>query len=75
MADFGEVRMWAAEPLHTATGDLNGRCTALLGLADEVDSAGATPSWTGETAVAAAQRLTLLRDGLEDDLAEVSALR
>ncbi|MGQ0839227.1 hypothetical protein [Actinokineospora sp.] len=74
-AGFGEVRMWDAEPLHTATGELNGRCTLLLGLADEVDAVAATPSWMGETAVSAADRLRLLRDGLEDDLAEVAALR
>ncbi|WP_172803291.1 alpha/beta hydrolase [Alloactinosynnema sp. L-07] len=34
-----------------------------------------TPRWAGETSAAAAQRLALLREGIEDDVAEVSALR
>lgn len=75
MVNFGEIRTWDAESLHTAAGELNGRCTALLGLADELDGAGMTPRWAGETAAAAAQRLALLREGIEDDVAEVSALR
>lgn len=75
MVAFGDVRHWRADPLHEAVGDLNRWCTALLALPDELDAAATTPSWTGEAAVAAARRLGPLRDGLEDAVAETSALR
>ncbi|MDQ3402211.1 MAG: alpha/beta hydrolase [Actinomycetota bacterium] len=67
--------MWDPEPLHVASGELNGRANLMLGLADEMDSIAATPSWIGDTAVSTARRLRLLRDGFEDDLAEISAMR
>ncbi|WP_370945349.1 alpha/beta hydrolase [Amycolatopsis sp. cg5] len=54
---------------------LNQRCTQLIALNDDVESAAKFPGWSGDAAAAASTRGNSLISGLEQRVAEASAVR
>lgn len=75
MVSYGEIRRWQARPMHQTEDELKNRSDLLLRLADELDLAGQTPSWSGEAGRGARRRLLVLRDDLEDAVAQLAAVR
>ncbi|WP_460399791.1 alpha/beta hydrolase [Actinophytocola sediminis] len=72
---FGDVRRWAAEPLHDAERALVDRSDLLVGLADELDQAGRTGHWVGEARLAAYREQRMMGEALEDAVAQLAAVR
>ncbi|WP_370947778.1 alpha/beta hydrolase [Amycolatopsis sp. cg5] len=75
MVRWGDVRHWNAGAIGGVADALNQRCTTLIATNDDVESALVREGWLGNAAVAAGQRARSLISGLEQRVAEASAVR
>ncbi|MFC9251914.1 DUF6973 domain-containing protein [Amycolatopsis thailandensis] len=77
MLSYGDVRRWRPGPLDESEQNLKNGNEKLVGLDDELSSAGAPMGkdgqWSGAAASAAGGKLALLGDSLEHTVAEVNA--
>ena len=75
MVTWGDLRRWNAAAIGGVADALNQRCTALIALNDDVEGATRFEGWLGDAAVAASTRGNSLVSGLEQRVAEASAVR
>ncbi|SDY16177.1 Alpha/beta hydrolase [Amycolatopsis xylanica] len=75
MVSWGDVRQWNAGAIGGVADSLNQRCTTLIASNDDVERAIVREGWLGAAAVAAGQRGRVLISGLEQRVAEASAVR
>jgi hypothetical protein len=75
MLTWGDLRRWNAAAVGGVADALNQRCTTLIALNDDVEGAARLEGWLGDAAVAAGTRGNSLVSGLEQRVAEASAVR
>jgi hypothetical protein len=75
MVTWGDLRRWNAAAIGGVADALNQRCTTLIALNDDVEGAVKLEGWFGDAAAAATTRGNSLVSGLEQRVAEASAVR
>ncbi|MFD8495018.1 alpha/beta hydrolase [Amycolatopsis sp. NPDC059657] len=75
MVTWGDVRQWNAVAIGGVADGLNRQCQALIATNDDIEAAIVREGWMGDAAVAAGQRGRSLISGLEQRVAEASAVR